>query len=246
MKKIIPLIIVILIFIIGLSVLLYPAVAEPFLAHVYVDRETGERTIFGFELATALPVVNEITTKITLESKCLFVDQFYAKTLLPLYRLAKECRVPLVGDFEAVADSDAEEAFSIVDHLILPLKFAQQYTGCQEIECAVEHLLKTHGRRVVVITDGSNGAWYADCEHRKVRHQAAYPVDVCDTTGCGDVFHGAYAASLVFGGDLEIRIKTATAAAAIKATRKGGQTGAPTQQEVVQFLENRRLCSQCW
>jgi sulfofructose kinase len=100
-------------------------------------------------------------------------------------------------------------------------------------------LLKKTAHQVVVVTDGAKGAWFADRENRQVRHQPAYPVDVCDTTGCGDVFHGAYAASLVFGDHLETRVQTASVAAAVKATRRGGQIGAPTQQEMMIFLENR-------
>ena len=218
----------------------FPAESEPILAHVYVDRQTGERTIFWSDLGAVSPVVNDETIRIALASKCLFVDQFYAESLLPLYRLAKSHQIPIVGDYEAVNDSYEEETLSLVDHLIVPAKFAQQFTGSHDPAEAVERLLKNPGHQVVVVTDGANGAWFADRENRQVRHQAAFPVNVCDTTGCGDVFHGAYAASLVFGWNLETRVQTASAAAAIKATRRGGQAGAPTQEEISAFLENKR------
>ena len=217
----------------------HPAEAEPLLAHVYVDRQSGERTIFWSELAEAVPVVNEETIKITLGSKCLFADQFHAETLLPLYRIAKQHQLPIVGDFEAVAGSAEEEALSLVDHLILPAKFARQYTGCHDPGDAIGRLLKRSAHQVVVVTDGVHGAWFADRENQQVRHQAAYSVEVCDTTGCGDVFHGAYSASLAFGDRLETRVQTASAAAAIKATRRGGQIGAPTQQEITTFLKDQ-------
>lgn len=60
-----------------------------------------------------------------------------------------------------------------------------------------------------------------------------------DTTGCGDVFHGTYAQGLRRGMDLPSRIRLAAAAAAIQATRPGGQRGAPTMAEVEAFLSNR-------
>jgi len=218
---------------------LYPAEAEPVFAHVYVDRQTGERTIFWSDLGAVAPVVNNDTIGVALASKCLFVDNHRAEALLPLYRLAKKHHVPIVGDFETVADSHDEEALSLVDHLIVPAVFARQYTGCHDPGEAVSRLLKNPGHQVVVVTDGANGAWFADRENRQVRHQAAYPVNVCDTTGCGDVFHGAYAAFLVFGENLETRVQTAAAVAAIKATRRGGQAGTPTRQEVSAFLTNQ-------
>ena len=42
-----------------------------------------------------------------------------------------------------------------------------------------------------------------------------------DTTGCGDVFHGAYAAGLAEGLGLSARVRLASATAAMKATRPG-------------------------
>jgi len=217
----------------------YPAEAEPIFAHVYVDRQTWERTIFWSDLATVSPIVNDETIKVTLASKCLFVDNHFARSLLPLYRHAKKHHIPIIGDFEMVNDSYEEEALALVDHLIVPANFAQQYTETHDPGAAVERLLGNLECRVAVVTDGANGAWFADSENRQVRHQAAYPVDVVDTTGCGDVFHGAYAASWVFGRDLESCVQIAAATAAIKATKRGGQAGAPTLQEISAFLQTK-------
>ena len=90
---------------------------------------------------------------------------------------------------------------------------------------------------MVVITDGDQGCWtLAADDLAQVAHQPAFQVDVIDTTGCGDVFHGAYAAGLVRGLGVAERVRLAAAAAALKATRPGGQAGAPTQAEVEQFL----------
>jgi sugar/nucleoside kinase (ribokinase family) len=58
-----------------------------------------------------------------------------------------------------------------------------------------------------------------------------------DTTGCGDVFHGAYASALARGLSLAERVRFAAAAAALKATRPGGQAGIPTRPEVEAFLQ---------
>jgi sulfofructose kinase len=54
------------------------------------------------------------------------------------------------------------------------------------------------------------------------RHQEAFKVDAADTTGCGDVFHGAYAFGLARHLSLEERVRLASAAAASKASHGGG------------------------
>jgi sulfofructose kinase len=71
----------------------------------------------------------------------------------------------------------------------------------------------------------------AGCE-RLLFHQPALAVEVVDTTGCGDVFHGAYAAALVHGCELPAALRFATVAAGMKATRPGGQLGIPTRAVV--------------
>jgi sugar/nucleoside kinase (ribokinase family) len=60
-----------------------------------------------------------------------------------------------------------------------------------------------------------------------------------DTTGCGDVFHGAYASALARGLGLAERVRFASAAAALKATRHGGQAGIPTRDTTEAFLRGR-------
>ena len=72
-----------------------------------------------------------------------------------------------------------------------------------------------------------------------VLHQPAFRVETVDTTGCGDVFHGAYAAALREGRPIADRLRFAAAVAALKATRVGGQKGIPSREEVEAFLDGR-------
>src|SRR5262249_12457784 len=90
--------------------------------------------------------------------------------------------------------------------------------------------------RVVAVTRGRDGvSWYQDGH---LKNLAAYPVDVIDTTGTGDVFHGAYAFAI--GGGLAVRdaMSFAAAAAALKCIRPGGRAGIPTIDDCVAFMRN--------
>ena len=97
-------------------------------------------------------------------------------------------------------------------------------------------------RKAVVVTCGASGCWYLDGEMAgKPQHQKAFAVEVVDTTGCGDVFHGAYATALANELPLPERIRFASAAAAMKATRPGGQKGIPTLSQLQEFLKTAKL-----
>ena len=44
-----------------------------------------------------------------------------------------------------------------------------------------------------MVTCGEDGCWFHAQGWLLPRHHPAFKVEVVDTTGCGDVFHGAYA-----------------------------------------------------
>lgn len=95
------------------------------------------------------------------------------------------------------------------------------------------------GRAVVIVTCGEKGCYSVDASAPRARLWPAFKVRAVDTTGCGDVFHGAYAGALAQGMGLADRIRVASAAAALKATRPGGQSGIPTRAAVDRFLKRK-------
>ena len=65
-----------------------------------------------------------------------------------------------------------------------------------------------------------------------------YKVEVVDTVGAGDVFHGAFVAGLVQGKTPQEAARLANAVAAIKCTRIGGRAGIPDMPTVRRFMED--------
>jgi ribokinase len=90
-------------------------------------------------------------------------------------------------------------------------------------------------RQAVVVTCGADGCWHYAGPAAEPEHVPAFAVEVVDTTGCGDVFHGAYCAALAFGLPLGGRVRFAAAAAALKALQPGG-AGAPSREAVEELL----------
>lgn len=86
----------------------------------------------------------------------------------------------------------------------------------------------------VIVTFGEKGLKGLDADG--TFEQEAFCVPVCDTTGAGDVFHGAFIAGLLRQMDVREAARYASAAAAIKCTRIGGRAGIPTHEVVEKFL----------
>ena len=67
----------------------------------------------------------------------------------------------------------------------------------------------------------------------------AFVVDVVDTTGAGDAFHGALAAGLAQGKAWEELLRLASAAGALCCTKHGARLGIPTAEEVAALLARK-------
>lgn len=96
-----------------------------------------------------------------------------------------------------------------------------------------EHLV-TAGPMAVVMTLGERGAVWRSAEGGGVVD--AFPIEPVDTTGAGDAFCGALAASLSAGHDLEGALRRASAAGAITATHLGAQVRELSQESVERML----------
>jgi sugar/nucleoside kinase (ribokinase family) len=215
--------------------------ARPVHSLIVVDETCHTRTIFYDTDGAARARPDWPPEDVIRAAGVLFVDHFGVEGMIRAVRVARGAGIPVVADFESLPeDRRFAELVALVDHPVVSLDFARRWTGCQQPADAARALCSAE-RQVVVVTCGAEGCWYVDGrDPHTARHQPALRVTVVDTTGCGDVFHGAYAAGLAQGLELPDRIRLASAAAALKATRRGGQAGIPTRAAVDLFLEEYR------
>ena len=206
---------------------------------IVVDEQHQTRTIF-YDLDGAIGMNPLWPPAEAIQSaRALYIDHLDAEMMLRGARIARAASVAVIADFEYVSSPQFAELLALVDHLILPADFAAQLSGRNDPREAAQALWSA-GRALVAVTCGGDGAWWVNrAAPDQPQHQPAFPVQVVDTTGCGDVFHGAYAAAFTRGLPAQDRMRYAAAAAALKATRPGGQAGIPTRAQVEAFLVNQ-------
>jgi sugar/nucleoside kinase (ribokinase family) len=125
-----------------------------------------------------------------------------------------------------------------VDVLITGEGFARGLTGVDDIWQAGAAVLEM-GPRVFVETVGDRGSYTITPQERF--HTPAFQVDVVDTTGAGDVFHGAYIVGLLHGWRPRQIALFSSAVSAIKCTKLGGRAGVPSLDETLAFLRHRGI-----
>jgi sugar/nucleoside kinase (ribokinase family) len=212
--------------------------ARPIHSTIIVDEGSQTRTVL-FDLAGSVGAApDRPPEEVIRTARVLYVDHYGIEGMARAARVARAAGIPVVADLERDEWPGFHGLLALVDHLIVCRAFAEKLTGTAEPAAVVECLWRDD-RRAVVVTCGADGCWYRGDAMAQPRHMPTFPVEVADTTGCGDVFHGAYAAALARGESLVERIRFASAAAALKATRYGGQAGIPHREAVEAFLRER-------
>jgi sulfofructose kinase len=149
---------------------------------------------------------------------------------------ARRAGIPVIIDVEDERAPGAAELLRKADHVIVGLPVAGRASGESE-PARMARALAEAGQACVTVTAGPAGCWYTGkVTAGRVHHVPAFTVPVVDTTGCGDVFHGAYAAALAWGESPQQAVRMATAAAGLKATRPGGRAGIPDLWILQRFL----------
>ena len=163
-----------------------------------------------------------------LRGRVLLCDGFRPAGSLRAARVFRAAGRPVVIDVEADHGAATGALVEASDHVILSWEFVERYLHAPD-PAAGARALWGRGRSVVVVTCGAQGSWVISDEgNREPTHLPAYSVEAADTTGCGDVFHGVYAALLAFGQPLVDRMRLASAAAAFVAQTGRGSVALPT------------------
>jgi sugar/nucleoside kinase (ribokinase family) len=168
------------------------------------------------------------------ECEVLLIDDIYPELAFSAAQIAKSCNIPIIADM--IPGPDNADLLRLVDVLIAPKHFAQQ-VGCDNNLDAALEAIHEMGPGTALITLGADGWAYSDPYSRG--KGTGFKVDVLDTTGAGDVFHGAFAYGLTEGWDAARCAEFASAVAAIKCTQTGGRTGLPSLSQALDFLRER-------
>jgi sulfofructose kinase len=211
------------------------AEAAPAHSTIIVDERNKTRTVFALLAGRIGPDSQLPEAELIRSAKTILIDHHGVEGSIRASKIARESGVAVVADFERDPEGNFNDLLALVDHLVISRRFAAELTGQADPVAAASALWNAQ-RAAVVVTCGPEGSWFLGKGFSQPIHCPARKVNIVDTTGCGDVFHGAYAAALARGETLEKCVEFATATAALKAMHRGGQAGCPSLKQVDDFL----------
>ena len=200
--------------------------------------QAGTRMIVATAEHNPTAVPDEVPEEAVRRARVLHIDNFQPVAALAGARLARSLGISVTMDLEGVA-RDVEEFLRVGDYPIVPLAFVERRYDTDDPAEGARALFEeiaSHDGKAAVVTAGVQGSYAAWAGG--FMHQPAYRAQVVDTTGCGDVFHGAFALGLARGWPVARIMPYASAVAALKCRKLGGRDGIPTDAEVQQFLSS--------
>lgn len=209
---------------------------------VNVHEQTGERVFTGsraFQEYQLTP--DELDRDYMVAADVLHLDGYHADAALLAAGWMRAAGKPVVLDGSATRQPIPLKMAALVgqvDVLICGSGFGATLTG-REDPWEIGRAILDMGPAVVVQTEGQAGSYTTTRTERF--HTPSFDVAVVDTTGAGDVFHGAYIVGMLRGWDVRRIVQFATAVSALKCTALGGRRPIPCFDQVVGFLRERGI-----
>ncbi|MBI4274050.1 MAG: sugar kinase [Rhizobiales bacterium] len=198
---------------------------------------SGERIIVNYR-DERLDIARVFDLKSLLAAaRGVLIDNRFPEFVLPIATEARQRGLPILLDGDKPT-SETDILLRTCTHVIFSAEGLRATAGLDDLDAALRYIARQTDT-FLAVTDGANGIWWIECG--KTRHLPAFPVRAVDTLGAGDVFHAAFALALAEARDMASCLRFAAAAAAIKCTRFGGITGAPSRVETEAFLRDHTL-----
>ncbi len=208
-------------------------------AYIVIDQTTGERTVL-WQRPDCLRIVPEhITTAQVACGKLLHIDGHDTPAVEHAARIARQAAIPVTVDVDTIYRG-FDRVLPYVDYLIASTSFPVEWTSERDPFRALELIQHEYGMRVAAMTLGPYGA--LALSEGRFHYSPAFVVNCQDTTGAGDVFHGAFCYAVVkeFALDDALEFSNAMAALNCKALgAQGGIKGIAAAKRLIQGGERR-------
>lgn len=150
-----------------------------------------------------------------------------------LFALAAARGLPRVLDAETSPPGVLARLVPLADHVVFSERGLAEFAGTPDAEAGLVRVAPSLAATVAVTIGEGGSLWWQD---GRVLRVPAPRIAARDTTGCGDVFHGAYALALAERRPVLDAARFATAAAALKAVNGQGWDGMPDRDAVEALL----------
>jgi sulfofructose kinase len=197
-------------------------------AYIVIDRSTGERTVLWRRPECLRLEPEQIRPEQITCARLLHIDGHDTPAIEKAARIAQSAGIPVTVDVDTLYHG-FDRVLPHVDYLIASSEFPSQWTNESDPFRALELIQQEYGMRVAAMTLGAHGALARS--QGQFLYSPAFVVNCVDTTGAGDVFHGAFCYAVLAGMDLGEALDFSNAMAALNCTALGARGGIRSQAD---------------
>lgn len=197
-------------------------------AYILIDRTTGERTVLWRRPEALRIDPEEIVPEQITCARLLHIDGHDTPAVARAAEIARRAAIPVTVDVDTIYPG-FERVLPNVDYLLASAEFPGRWTNERDPFQALERIQKEYGMRCAGMTLGAFGA-LARMEGRFF-YSPGFEVNCVDTTGAGDVFHGAFCYAVIERLPMEEALDFSNAMAALNCTALGARGGIRTAAE---------------
>jgi sulfofructose kinase len=210
-------------------------------AYIVIDQSTGERTILWRRPECLRIAPEEISPEQIVCARLLHIDGHDTPAVEHAAKIARQAGLPVVVDVDTIYPG-FDRVLPHVDYLVSSSEFPERWTKQSDPFQALEIIQKEYGMRVAAMTLGAHGA-LALADGQFV-YSPGYVVNCVDTTGAGDVFHGAFCYAVLQGVPMREALDFSNAMAALNCTALGARGGIATASEARALMNSAGRRSQ--
>jgi sulfofructose kinase len=201
-------------------------------AYILVDEPSGERTVLWKRDRGIALRPQDLKREWILGARALLVDGHDTEAAACAARWAHEDNIPVVGDFDNRYPS-VEVLLQYVDFPITSKDFPERLTGEMDLLKSLPEIFRNFKCRLIGATLGRLGVltWDGD----RFLLCPGFVIKPVDTTGAGDIFHGAFLYGLIRGWTLEETLQFSCAAAALNCEAQGARGGIASIERIQSF-----------
>jgi sulfofructose kinase len=203
-------------------------------AYIIIDRSTGERTVLWRRPDCLRIHPEEILPEYITCARLLHIDGHDTPAVERAASIARAAGMPVTVDVDTIYHG-FDRVLPHVDYLVTSSEFPVRWTNESDPFKALDLIQREYGMRVAAMTLGAHGS--LALEQGRFYYSPAFVVNCVDTTGAGDVFHGAFCYALLQGMALPDILEFSNAAAALNCTALGARGGIAGLAEVRRLLE---------
>jgi sulfofructose kinase len=210
---------------------------------ILVDQPSGERTVLWKRDPKIALQPSDLNSEWIRGARVLLVDGHDTEAAAQAARWAHEKSIPVVGDFDNRYPG-VEALLHHVDFAITSKDFPERLTSEPNLLKSLPRISREFKCRLTAATLGRLGviAW----DGARFLSCPGFQVTAVDTTGAGDIFHGAFLYGLVREWQLEETLEFACAAAALNCTAAGARGGIATVDAIQDLRRNGRRSEQAY